>query len=158
MARSKSIASDPFVAALRLLTRCDRSEAELCEKLARLGFSASAIDQTLARCRGFNYLDDRRYALERARTMLRNRRGVGRKILLELRRRGIAEEIAEQALATASEEFDADQLLRELLERRFPDFDFAGASERERRRVIGFLQRRGFLLEQIFRAFKDQEE
>lgn len=158
MARSKSNVSDPFAAALRLLTRCDRSEAELRERLERFGFSASAIDQTLARCREYNYLDDQRYALERTRAMLRSGRGIGRKILLDLRRRGIALEVAEQALTTASEEFDSIQLLQDLLERRFPDFNFAGADQRERRRVVGFLQRRGFSLEQIFTVLKNQEK
>jgi len=157
MARSKSSASDPFVVALRLLTRRDRSEAELREKLEQFGFSTSNIDQTIVRCREYNYLDDQRYALERARALMRSGRGVGQKILLDLRRRGIAAETAEQALATATSELETDQLLRDLLDRRFPGFNYRQAAERERRRVVGFFQRRGFPLELIFRVIKEEE-
>ena len=158
MAKSRSNASDPFAAALRLLSRCDRSEAELRDKLARFGFSVAEIDQAVARCHEFHYLDDRRYALERSRALLRSGRGVGRKILLDLRRRGIDDETAAWALAEAGGEFPTDQMVRELLERRFPGFSYPQADDREKRRVIGFFQRRGFSLEQIFRMLKGAEE
>ncbi len=154
MATSKSTGSDPFAAALRVLTRCDRSEAELRSKLGQFGFSASAIDSAVEKCFEYNYLDDRRYALERARALLRSGRGVGRKVLLELRRRGIDEVTANQALEEASSEFETTQLLRDQLQRRFPDFDYQSADERQRRRVISFFQRRGFALGDIFQILK----
>jgi len=158
MATSSSNASDPFAAALRLLTGRDRSEAELSAKLQQLGFSASAIETTIEKCREYKYLDDRRYALERARSLLRNGKGVGRKVLLDLRRKGIDEAIAAQALETASEEFASDQLLREQLLRRFPDFDYYSANQRQRRRVISYFQRRGFSLDEIFSVIKQQAD
>ncbi len=158
MGNSKSSASDPFAAALRLLTRRDRSEAELREKLLQFGFSAAAVNDTLAKCREYAYLDDRRYALERARSLLRSGRGVGRKVLLDLRRRGIEESTAEQALENASSEFDSADLLRDQLQRRFPDFAYATADERQRRRVIGFFQRRGFTLGEIFAILKENHD
>lgn len=157
MARSNSNASDPFAAALRLLTRRDRSEAELRDKLSQFGFSASAIDATLERCRACNYLDDRRYALHRARALIRTGRGVGKKVLLDLQRRGIDAETAEQALAEAMKEHSTQQLLVDLLDRRFPGFDFSAAEERERRRVISYLQRRGFPLGEIFSALNQTD-
>ncbi len=158
MATSKSSDSKPFAAALRLLTRRDRSVAELRQKLMQFGFSDSAVNETVERCQVCNYLDDKRYALERARTQLRNGRGVGRKILLDLQRRGIDEETAETALSAASEEFPTKELLREQLERRFPNFDYRSADERQRRRVVGFFQRRGFNLDEIFSNLKQNSE
>lgn len=156
MVKSKSSASDPFAAALRILTGQDRSEAELRDKLKQFGFSAAAIDSAIEKCQEYNYLDDHRYALERARAMLRNGRGVGCKVLLELRRRGIDECLAQQALETASSEFETSAILQELLARRFPDFDFNTADERQRRRVISFFQRRGFALAEIFHVLKEE--
>ena len=150
--RSRSNASDPFAAALRLLTRRDRSETELRDKLRQFGFCISAIDDAVTRCREYNYLDDLRYATERARSLMRSGRGVGPKILLDLRRRGIDEDTARQALETAGDEFRNTEILHDQLERRFPRFDYRTADERERRRVIGFFQRRGFSLEEIFSA------
>ncbi len=155
MTKSKSSASDPFPAALRLLTRCDRSETELRQKLEQRGYSSSAIDTAISKCREYNYLDDRRYAAERARSMMRSGRGVGPRIMLELRRRGIDETTARQAVEAAESELFTDQVLHDLLSRRFPTFDYATADDRERRRLIGFFQRRGFTLEQIFSLIKE---
>ncbi len=153
--QSKSSASKCFAAALRVLTRSDKSEAELQKKLQQFGFSASAIDAAIEECREYNYLDDQRYALERARTLLRTGRGVGAKISFDLRRKGIDENIAEQALEAASSEFPPADMLREQFRRRFSTFDYATAENRERRRVVSFFQRRGFSLEQIFTIIKE---
>lgn len=154
MARSKSNASDSFSTALRLLTGRDRTEAELSEKLRQLGFSVSEISETLAKCRDYNYVNDQKYALERARALYRSGRAVGRKVLLDLRRRGIDEVTAEQALEEVNSEFESLQLLREQLARRFPNFSYQNADERQRRRVVSFFQRRGFILGDIFSVLK----
>ena len=156
--KSKSTASDPFAAALRILTRQDRSETELRSKLKQYGFSVAAIDTAVEKCHDYNYLNDQKYALERARMMVRSGRGVGPRVLLELRRRGIDEALVQQALETVASEFETDQLLREQLERRFPDFDFNTADDRQRRRVISFFQRRGFALGELFRILKEDPE
>ena len=153
---SKSTASDPFAAAVRLLSRRDRSSAELTEKLQQFGFPAADIEAALDRCRDYGYLDDARYARERARSLLRSGRGVGPKVLFDLRQRGIDETTAEQALEAAAGELSSAQILREQLERRFPEFRYESADERQRRRVIGFFQRRGFALAEIFQVLKQE--
>ena len=151
-------AAKSFAAALRLLSRRDRSETELRQKLDQFGFSLSAIDSAVAKCREYNYLNDSRYAIERARSMMRTGRGVGTKVRFELRRRGINETNIHQALETAASEFPATDLLREQLNRRFSTFNYATADNRERRRVIGFFQRRGFPLDQIFSILKEENK
>ncbi len=158
MDKSKSNASDPFAAALRLLSGRDMSEAELRRKLARFGFSAAAIDGAVSRCLDYNYLDDRRYALLRARSLARSGRGVGRKILLDLKQRGIDATTAEQTLDIISQETPPAEILQDLLQRRFVGFNFHQASDRERRRVVTYLQRRGFPLELIFSTLRDGGE
>lgn len=158
MATSSSNASDPFATALRLLTGRDRSEAELSAKLRQLGFSALEIDTTIAKCRDYNYLNDQRYALERARALFRSGKGVGHKVLLDLRRRGIDEATAVQALEETSSEFETRQLLREQLQRRFPNFDYLAADDKLKRRVISYFQRRGFVLGEIFSVLKGEPE
>ena len=158
MDTSKSKDSKSFAAALRLLTRRDRSETELRLKLKQFDFSLSAIETAIEKCREYNYLDDNRYATERARALMRTGRGVGHKIMLDLRRRGIDEEIAHQAVETAANEFSVDDLLHQQLTRRFSNFNYATADSRERRRVIGFFQRRGFPLEQIFTILKSSSK
>ena len=150
MDQSKSTVSKCFNAALRVLTRSEKSETELRKKLQQFGFSVSAIEAAVIKCREYNYLNDNRYALERARTMLRTGRGVGTKIVYDLRRRGLDDVAVAQALETATSEVSTTDLLRQQFQRRFATFNYASADNRERRRVVNFFQRRGFPLEQIF--------
>lgn len=154
MARSKSNASDPFSAALRLLTRRDRSEAELRQKLLQFGFAVTAIDETVTKCREYGYLDDERYALNRARSLMSSGRGVGRKVRQDLYQRGLCENIVDKTLNALEEELSPTRILEQQLVRRFPDFNYANADQRERRRVVGYFQRRGFALDQIFAVLK----
>ncbi|MDT8444723.1 MAG: regulatory protein RecX [Desulfuromonadales bacterium] len=141
--------SDPWPTALRLLTGRDYSHAELRRRLLDKGFAPAGVDAALQRCLEFGYLDDNRYALNRATSLMTQGRAVGPRILLDLRQRGISEEVACQALAKAREDCDESALLRSLLQRRFPDFNYSSAPAKERRRVVHFLQRRGFAIDRI---------
>lgn len=156
--KSTSTASDsgpdPFTVALRLLTRCDRSSAQLRQKLEERGFAEEAITDTITRCRKYNYLDDERYATERARALMRAGKGVGSRVLYDLRRKGIDEETARQALLTAEEEFSTTDLLAHELARRYPDFNYDNATAKERCRVVNFFLRRGFALQQVMQQLK----
>lgn len=155
MAASKSNDSDPFSRALRILGRREHSTAELRGKLARLGFAASDIESVLARCREYNYLDDRRYALARCQELLRSGRGVGIRLRLDLRQRGIDENLIDEILSVVNDEISPMDVLRQQLERRFAGFDYAAASEKQRRRVVQHFLRRGFTLSQIFAVLKN---
>jgi len=155
MEKSKSNASELFARALRILGRRDHSETELRLKLERFGFSASVVDEVIARCYSYNYLNDERYAQAKSREMLRNGRGVGPKILLELRRRGIKENLAHAALQSAAEEIPPEEVFLQQLERRFSEFNYTAASDKERRRVVSYFQRRGFDLGTIFSLLKN---
>jgi regulatory protein len=136
--------SDPLAAALRLLAVRDRSAAELGERLRRQGFAEERITAALARCRELGYLDDARFARERARTLRRTGRAVGPRLLAELRRAGVSEADASVAAVEAGTERSEAQLLGELLARRFPGFCWAAAGDRERRRAVDYFLRRGF--------------
>ncbi|MBW6508810.1 MAG: recombination regulator RecX [Desulfuromonadales bacterium] len=150
MTTPPSSASDAFSVALRLLGRCDRSETQIREKLKQRGFSSSAIATAIERCYEYRYLDDHRYALGRARTLMRNGKGVGGRILADLRQRGIADDLARAVLDQAGSEFSLEDLFNQELSRRFPDFCYAAATANERRRLISYFQRRGFPLSDIF--------
>ena len=137
-------------AALNLLARRDHSSVELSRKLAAKGFPAEEIEAALSRLHGLCYLDDRRYAEQWAIRAVREGTAVGPRLRLELRRRGIPQEIAESAMAAAVESLDERQALGELLRRRFAGFDAATATQQEKRRIVGWFQRRGFSLAAIF--------
>ena len=149
-----SNASDAFSVALRLLSRCDRSEAQIREKLKQRGFTGDEIAAAIERCYHYRYLDDQRYALARARALMRTGKGVGGRILRDLRQRGIDDDTARTALDQAADEFHLDDLFHQELNRRFPAFCYSTASAKERRRVVSYFQRRGFPLDDIFTWLK----
>ena len=137
---------DPWPAALRILTRRDHSCAELRNRLKDRGYESELIEETLSRCLDLGYLDDERFATNRAASLMNQGRAVGYRVLQDLKQRGVSDDIAAQALAKAQETFDENRLLAGLLEKRFPDFCYSSAPAREKRRVISFLQRRGLQL------------
>ena len=136
--------SDCYLAALRLLTRQDYTCAALRRKLQMKRFSAEEAQQALERLISEGYLQDQRYA-ERFVAAARNSgRYVGYRLRQELRRRGVDAELVEKVLQDAPD--DGDDLIRarELIERRYTGFNPQMADDRQRRRIAGFLQRRGY--------------
>jgi regulatory protein len=142
--RQKADRTDPWPTALRLLTGRDYSQTELRRRLLNKGFAEKRIDAALQRCLELGYLNDARYALNRATSLMTRGRAVGPRILLDLKQRGVSNELACQALEQVRELCDEEELLRSLLQRRFPDFNYNSAPAKEKRRVVHFLQRRGF--------------
>lgn len=147
-----------LVLALNILSRRDHSEAELRRKLSIKGFPTETLDETMARLRSSGYLDDRRFAHGFAESAIRNGRGYGFRLRLELARRGVPEGIIEETLATLGAEYDEIATLAELMARKFEGFVPHQADERTKRRVISYFQRRGFSLAAIVRVFRDREE
>ncbi|UFS71835.1 recombination regulator RecX [Geomonas sp. RF6] len=143
-----------FDCALRALALRDHSETELRRKLSAKRFGAEEIEAALSRLRELSYLDDRRFARTFAESAMRNGRGFGAKLSQDLSRRGITPATIAEVLEELSGEFDERESLAELLERKFPRFEAATATEKEKRRVVGYLQRRGFTLSAIFSALK----
>jgi regulatory protein len=139
-----------------MLNRRDFSVAELTRRLAGKDLAPDQVKAVIDRCLELGYLDDARYAVQRARSLMRQGRAVGVRILIDLRRSGIDESTAQQALEQArTEQSDAD-VLGELIERRFPLFDFGASTDKERRRIVQFLLRRGFPLDSILKKLTEK--
>ena len=156
MIRISKGSDDPYSKALDLLTRRDHSSAELAMKLQRRGFEKPAIDEALEKLTSQGFIDDARFAARWVDSALRNGRGFGPKLLLGLQRKGINCETAQQAVAAGAAENPAEQVLQELVARKFANFDNREASLKERQRVYNYLQRHGFQLSAIIAYFKHQ--
>jgi regulatory protein len=141
--------------ALRILARRDHSTAELRRKLIRNGISPQIADATLAAFREKGYIDDRRYAEHWAAAALENGKCYGPRLRAELRQKGIEPAIADEVISGLTSGANEAETLRMLLRRRFPDFEPLAADVREKRRIFGFLQRRGFSAGAIMAFFKD---
>jgi regulatory protein len=152
--RSNPEPGDAWAATLRLLTRRDYGTGELRRHLLGKGFPAAAVEVALARGSDLGYLDDARYIERLSRMLVETGRAVGPRLAVELRRRGLPDELIRTTLAETRSAEAEEPALRALIARRFPGFDFLAADDRERRRVVFFLQRRGFPLDRILTELK----
>ncbi len=144
-----------YIFALKALARRDHSEAELRRKVADRGISARIIDDLIVRLKESGYLDDRRYALRWAESAVRNGRGYGFRLRFELSRRGIADDLALEVSERISAEYDETEAIRDLVNRKFTGFTAGETDEKLKRRIVGYLQRRGFSLTAILQVFRD---
>ncbi len=148
---------DAVASAVRTLARRDHSETELRRKLQDRGFSTGEIETAVAKMMEYGYLDDQRFARIWAESAIRGGRGFGPRLRLELLRRGVADTIVTEVLGTLAEDFREREVLAAVLAKKFSDFDFGKADDREKRRVISYLQRRGFSLSMILDVFNEQQ-
>ena len=136
-----------LASALRLLSYRPRSEAELRGRLAQKTVAATVIEETIGRLRGAGLLNDEEFARSwvdsRDRTSPRSRRLISS----ELRAKGVDAGLAAQSVAGAD---DQDAAYRAAVRRArsrqaLPYVEF-------RRRLGGFLLRRGFEYEVVKRV------
>ena len=130
--------------ALDMLSRRDRSETELRRRLLAREIPDAEIDAVIDRLKELNYLDDRRLAEHLVTAAVSSGRGYGLRLALDLAKRGIPRDIADETLSGIAAGHDERDLVRDLLNRKYPAFDAATADNREKARVMNFLLRRGF--------------
>lgn len=137
-------ASDVRAVATRLLARREYARVELERRLTRRGFSAELVAEVLAALVAENLLSDARFA--ESFINARADRGKGPyRIRRELGERGVADGLADEAMAAA--ETDWTDLARRVRRKRFGAAlpgDFPSRAKQMR-----FLHYRGFTEEQI---------
>jgi regulatory protein len=128
--------------AFRFLKIRPRSIAELKEKLEGKGFSSTEIETTVLDLMASRLLDDRAFTKSWINYRLARPFGF-RRIIQELNAKGIDQEIIEHAVAEFKGSYSQENVALELAQRRWqrlPAID----SEKKKKRVLDFLQRRGF--------------
>jgi regulatory protein len=134
--------------ALNLLARREHSAKELRNKLVKAGFEINEIDTLISKLADADLQSDERFTENYLR--YRSQRGFGfQRIKLELRERGVTDEIINNALKIA--EIDWFTLATSVRCKRFgeqkPD------TNQDRAKQQRFLQYRGFTHEQITESF-----
>jgi regulatory protein len=132
-------------AALSCLAYRPRSRVELQRHLRRKGHAEGPVQAAISRCERLGYIDDGAFALSFVRDRIRFRPSGRRRLLSELRSRGISGEDADAALDEAFREFGFSErdLLRQSAARRVRALQSVERST-ARRRLTGYLLRRGF--------------
>lgn len=135
--------------AFRLLGQHSRSEQELRQKLEAWRFHATVVERTVARCRDLGYLDDAQFARDFARTQL-NRRPQGMaRVRVAMLHKGIAANIADQALSEVFAPGASAALAEKAAEKFLKRHAGQVPPDTLRRRLADHLLRAGFSWEEI---------
>jgi regulatory protein len=132
---------------LRKLTAAPRTRAQLADALAQRGVPDEVADTTLDRFEDLGLVDDAEFARQWARTRQAGRGLARRALAYELRQRGVDDGLVKEALDDP-ELGDELETARELVRRRLraarPRLADPVERERQARRALGMLARKGY--------------
>ncbi|HHV78209.1 MAG TPA: regulatory protein RecX [Firmicutes bacterium] len=129
--------------ALRALARRPLTQSELRRKLLHRGYEATEIGECLARLSEMGYLDDRQFAKDFVDASVCLRPSGRRRLLAELRVKGVPDSIAQREVEVALPYEREKNLAMEAAKKRLGTL--AKAEPRDlARRLYQFLLRRGF--------------
>ncbi len=139
--------------AMHLLGDMDRTEAALREKLRQGCYTQSVIDRAVDYVKSFGYLDDARFA----ENFVRTRQGTKsrKEIRAALIRKGVPSELIEHAFDICYEDGGEEEAVRTILRKK--GYDPLAADEIEKRRIYGYLARKGFRYETICQVIQNHE-
>ena len=136
--------------AMYLLQRQERTEKQLRDKLQQSGYPMECIEQAISYVKSYHYIDDYRYASVYIR--YHQEKESRQKLVFKLIMRGINREVIERAL---EEEYVSDEKgqIQELLRQRH--YNLETVDDKEYRKTVQFLLRKGFKNNDIFRAIEE---
>ena len=136
--------------ALNLLAFRARSSSELARSLQRKGEERPHVDWAIARLREQGLLDDAAFARSFARSKVVDGKQSRRRVQQDLARKGVSRSLSDEAIDTVFEEEAVDQraIVEEAARKKLRSL--AGLEPAvQRRRLYGFLARRGYDLDDI---------
>ncbi|MDE7272215.1 MAG: recombination regulator RecX [Lachnospiraceae bacterium] len=136
---------------MNLLKSRDYTEYQLVTKLKQGLYPEEIISAAVAYVRSFGYVDDIRFA--KSYIQYAGQSKSKRQIENTLLRKGISKENIRQAYAQCTEEnciTEEEELIIKLLEKKH--FDRQNATYEECQKMVGFLYRKGFVLDEIYRV------
>lgn len=142
--------------ALRLLTSSARSRSQLAEAMARKDVPDDVAQRVLDRFTEVGLIDDAEYARMVVRTRHAERGLSRRAIAVELRRRGIDDELAGEALEQVDSD-DEETAARELVRRKLRSTAGLDAQTRTRR-TFAALGRKGYPPGLVARLVREELE
>jgi len=142
--------------AYRYLTYRPRSRAEIIQKLHDKEFNDAIIEAVLDDLARFGYVNDRQFANQWTRSRIRLRGFGRRRIEQELKNKGIDREIIREVFAEVFVDETEIDTARQTAEKKMNTMKFVDRETR-RRRLAGFLERKGFSFEIIRTVLRDTE-
>lgn len=144
-----------FDRAILMLTARSRARRELGQALRRKGEPVEAIEPALERLDQLGYLDDAAFAKAYVRSKVATAGAGKSRIRGELLRKGVSKPIADAAIEEvfADQEVDEGDVVIALAQKRMKSLSGLDR-ETQRRRLYGFLARRGFGADDVMRAVR----
>jgi len=136
-------------AALKFLSYRARSEKELRDKLISKEFDPMTIERVVEFLKRYDYINDEKFAYSYVREHIRLKLEGRKKLIYDLRQKGIKSEIIDHVLDNTDIN-EIDQAIK-LLKKKCPDKTEPGLKEKQR--IYQFLLRKGFFYDTIRKAF-----
>jgi regulatory protein len=138
---------------LRQLATAPRSRAELLNKLAQRGCSAEVAASVLDRMTQVGLVDDEAYAQMFVRSQQAGRGLAKRALARELRTKGIEDHLADETLASISDEDERDRA-RALADKKLRAMHGLGI-EVQTRRLVAMLARKGYSPSMVYAVIRE---
>jgi regulatory protein len=147
------LAGNAYEYALNLLSARAYTVRNLRRKLVQKEFDTADVDSAIERLTASRLVDDERFAMEYARQKLVTGATSPRRVERELLKRGIASGIARSSVAAVIEEegVDTSASAESVARKKMRSLDGL-ETDVQKKRLFGFLARRGFGLDEIRRA------
>jgi regulatory protein len=153
MAESNKPRRSTYDRALDMLEARARAVDELRRLLIKKGEPPVEVEQAIERLRAAGVLDDAEFARQLARSKALGAGLSRRRIQLELTRRGVARDVSEQAIddVFAEERVDEDEAIERVARKKLRTLARLDVAV-QRRRLFGYLARRGYDSDDITRV------
>jgi regulatory protein len=147
------VTNPAYIAGLKMLARRELSEAQVRQRLSRLGHDVAVIDEAVTRLKDAGSLDDARTAGAIARTEVNVRHRGRLRVRQRLAAAGITGHLADRAMDEALAGVDVEAQILALLERRLRGRPGA-ASEADFARLYRYLVGQGFEADLVVRVLR----
>lgn len=148
---------EAYRAALLLLNRRDYTSSRLCELLSGKGFDLQPVNVAIGRLQQEGWLNDKRFAERFAESATATGRYFGQRLRQEMLRRGFATQLVYETLDALNENNNEVEDAFRLLKQKFNAFSYRNADDKEKRKIFGYLQRKGFSFSSIMSAMKQED-
>ena len=142
------VRQDCFDTAMRSLQTRLHGRTELKKKLDKKEFGPAVVAGVLDDLERLGYLNDAQFATAKATSAAKHKHHGKRRAYMELMRKGVPTDIANEALNDVYDKTDTLAVARELARKQAPRLSKLEPMV-ARRRLVGMLQRRGFDYEDI---------
>ncbi|HOM01465.1 MAG TPA: regulatory protein RecX [Acetivibrio sp.] len=134
--------------AVKYLSYKYMTEAELSEKLRKDGYGEDIIFSVATELKSMGYINDLIYAQKYVYDRLKLKPKSKKMLKMELKQKGVSDEIAEQVLREL--DFDEDVAIERLIRKKFGKYDMK--ESKIQRKIYSFLLHRGFDFEDVKRV------